>query len=286
MAANQALEYALQCGDLTVKSVLYQNFLREFWCTAIAYDPTPPADDSKERPLKEYKIKFTMMNGKNSLTLYFKTFIKATGLDYNQGTYVSHPSPEVVKAEFAKIATDEVLINMTHVLKTAFPVAWRIIFTFMIQVHIGEIICSDLVTRLINKSRQKYVSYPRFVSCALEVLLGAEYTQDEKFGSLPKVLTTETPPTEEVPTEDSDKTQLVSLGQTAYPQDTERNIQLGVKGFHSSPNEGTRKSQPFFEGKTTNPKDSEGTKHPADKGLPSMVPDESMGKTKPLPRGP
>ncbi|GKB57436.1 hypothetical protein Tco_0913622 [Tanacetum coccineum] len=38
------------------------------------------------------------------------------------------------------------------------------------------------------KSRQNYVSYPRFVSCGLEVLLGLEYSQDEKFGSLPNVL--------------------------------------------------------------------------------------------------
>ncbi|GKC22247.1 hypothetical protein Tco_1024397 [Tanacetum coccineum] len=127
------------------------------------------------------------------------------------------------------------------------------------KVDIREIIYSDLITRLTNKSRQKYVSYPRFVSCALKELLA-----------------TKTPPTEEVPTEDSDKTQLVSLGQTAHPQDTERNIQLSVKGFHSLPDEGTRKSQPFSEDKTIDPKDSEGNKHPADKGLPSTVPDESL----------
>nr|GEZ33087.1 hypothetical protein [Tanacetum cinerariifolium] len=29
---------------------------REFWCTAIAYDLNPPADDYMVRPLKEYKI--------------------------------------------------------------------------------------------------------------------------------------------------------------------------------------------------------------------------------------
>ncbi|GJV58835.1 hypothetical protein Tco_0080471 [Tanacetum coccineum] len=43
---------------------------------------------------------------------------------------------------------------------------------------------------------------------------------------------------------------------------------------HSPPDEGTRKSQPFLEGKTTNLKDSEGNKHPTDKGLPCTVPDE------------
>ncbi|GJS68396.1 retrovirus-related pol polyprotein from transposon TNT 1-94 [Tanacetum coccineum] len=40
---------------------------------------------------------------------------------------------QVVKAELANIATDEVLINRTPVLKTTFLIAWRILFTFMIQ---------------------------------------------------------------------------------------------------------------------------------------------------------
>ncbi|GJU14349.1 hypothetical protein Tco_1142315 [Tanacetum coccineum] len=94
--------------------------------------------------------------------------------------------------------------------------AWRILFTFVIQVlgrnyssieqvnsiqqllayslitgtevDIWEIIYSDLVTKLLNKSRLKYVSYPRFISCALQVLLGSEYTQDKKIGFLPPIL--------------------------------------------------------------------------------------------------
>ncbi|GJY22140.1 hypothetical protein Tco_0394706 [Tanacetum coccineum] len=190
MAANQAIEYAPQCGDLTIESVvfhsknfvgnfnypqsalaykqickflmncplaeaftktpsvLYQNFLRKFWCTDIAYDPSPPEDDSEEHPLKEYKIKFRVINGKKPLTLDFKTFVEATGLDYNQGTYVSHSSPEDVKAELARIATDEVLINRTPVLKTAFPVAWRILFTFVIQVLGGNYSSTEQVNSI------------------------------------------------------------------------------------------------------------------------------------------
>nr|GEU31724.1 retrovirus-related Pol polyprotein from transposon TNT 1-94 [Tanacetum cinerariifolium] len=34
-------------------SALYQNFLRKFWCTAIAFNPKPPTDNSKAHPLKE-----------------------------------------------------------------------------------------------------------------------------------------------------------------------------------------------------------------------------------------
>nr|GEX21766.1 uncharacterized mitochondrial protein AtMg00810-like [Tanacetum cinerariifolium] len=105
----------------------------ESWCTAIAYDPSLPEDDSVARPLKEFKIKFTLMNGKKPLTVDYKTFVEFTGLDYNKGTYVSHPSLEAVQAELAKIATDEVLVNWTPMLKMAFPMARRILFTLVIQ---------------------------------------------------------------------------------------------------------------------------------------------------------
>ncbi|GKA96765.1 hypothetical protein Tco_0818860 [Tanacetum coccineum] len=173
---------------------------RSLVCTAITYDPNPPINNSEARPLKEYLIKFLVMNGKKPLILDYKTFVESTRLDYAKGTYVSHPSLEAVKAELAKIIENPILLDRTSVLKTAFLMAWRILFTFVVQVpngnysstkqlnsiqqliayclltgtkvDIGEIIYSDLVTRLTNKSRQKYVSYPRFVSYALEVLLG------------------------------------------------------------------------------------------------------------------
>ncbi|GKE81395.1 hypothetical protein Tco_1551395, partial [Tanacetum coccineum] len=48
---------------------------------------------------------------------------------------------------------------------------------------------------------------------------------------------------------------------------------------------GTRKSKPLPEGKPTDPKDLKGNKYPADIGLPTTVPNESIGKTKPLPEG-
>ncbi|GJT55386.1 hypothetical protein Tco_0990440 [Tanacetum coccineum] len=55
------------------------------------------------------------------------------------------------------------------------------------EVDIGEIIYSDLVTKLLNKSRLKYISYLRFILRALQVLLGSDYTQDENFGFLPGI---------------------------------------------------------------------------------------------------
>ncbi|GKC19347.1 hypothetical protein Tco_1021497 [Tanacetum coccineum] len=72
-------------------------------CTTIAYDPNPPSDETQSCLLKEYLIKFSVMNGKMPFTLDFKTFTTSTGLDYNNAEYVTHPFPEVVKAKLAKI---------------------------------------------------------------------------------------------------------------------------------------------------------------------------------------
>ncbi|GJW48792.1 hypothetical protein Tco_0080438 [Tanacetum coccineum] len=196
--------------------MLYQNYLREFWCSALVVDLNPSTDDSKARPLKELSIKFTVNNGMTPLTLNYQTFCQTRGLEYNNGNYVANPSTEEVKAELAKIANHEALVQNTPVLKTSFPVTWRIMLTFVIQVlgenhssteqlnlsqqfidfslltwtkiDIGEIIHNDLVARLMAKSRQKYVSYPRFIACSLERLLSYKYPQDKKFGTLPPVL--------------------------------------------------------------------------------------------------
>nr|GEW76448.1 hypothetical protein [Tanacetum cinerariifolium] len=73
---------------------------QEFWCMTIAYDPNPSTNENKPCPLKEFIIKFTMMNGKKPLTLDFNTFTTSTDLDYNNGAYVAHPSPEDEKFRY------------------------------------------------------------------------------------------------------------------------------------------------------------------------------------------
>ncbi|GJR50531.1 retrovirus-related pol polyprotein from transposon TNT 1-94, partial [Tanacetum coccineum] len=99
-----------QLADIFTKPLDEPTFTRlkaelgmEFWCKEIAYDPNPSTDKNKPRLLKEFLIKFTVMNGKKPLKLDFNTFTTSTGLDYKNGVYVAHPSPEVVKAEQAKI---------------------------------------------------------------------------------------------------------------------------------------------------------------------------------------
>ncbi|GJR60514.1 hypothetical protein Tco_1502676 [Tanacetum coccineum] len=315
MASNQAIKYAPQCGDLAVESlvfqtnnvvgnfnypptvpayktickflmnfplktaftkcpsVLYQNFLREFWCTIIAYDPNLSTDEKKPRLLKEFLIKFTVMNGKKPLTLNFNTFTTSTSLDYNNGAYVAYPSLEVVKAKLQ-------LITYSLIIGT--------------KVDIGDIIYSDLVTKLLNKSRLRYVSYLRFISCVLEALLGLKSTQDENFWYLPGILSNSnfskdpskvteikltvhmiavnnqkdsvSPPPltakkmkwksqtvtptlpKSQPMEGSEQSHSDSSSTVPDPQDLERNIQLASTGLPSTLDEGTYKSQPLPKG--------------------------------------
>nr|GEX92465.1 hypothetical protein [Tanacetum cinerariifolium] len=197
-------------------SVVYQNFLKEYWSTAIAYDPFPSTDEPEKHLLKEFLIKFSDSNRQRPLTLDFNNFCSSTSLDYNNGKYVDHPAPEVVKKELGKIAINPSYLDKTPVMKNSFLVAWRILFTFVIQVlgknyssteqvnsiqqllayclitgtevDIREIIYSDLVTKLLNKSRLKYVYILDFISCALQVLLDSDYTQDKKIRFLLPIL--------------------------------------------------------------------------------------------------
>nr|GEV75360.1 hypothetical protein [Tanacetum cinerariifolium] len=219
MAVKQEIDDAPQCGDLTMESLAFHNnnvmglfshpqtalaytYICKFlmnYSLAEAFTKTP----SVAHPFKGYLIKFLVMNGKNPLIRDYKTFVEST--------CVSHPSLGAVKAELAKIVENPILLDRTPVLKHSFLVDWRILCTFSIQfldrnyssttyinsiqkmityclitgikVDIEEVIYSDLITKITSKSRQKYVSYPRFISCALKVLLGSDYTQYETFGS-------------------------------------------------------------------------------------------------------
>lgn len=110
----------------------YHNFLREFWGTSQAHDPTPSTDENELRPLKEFLISFLVLNGKRKLVLDFKTFCSATGLDYNNGIYVAHPAINNVKSGLSKIALDPKYLDKTPVTKNSFPIAWKILFTFVI----------------------------------------------------------------------------------------------------------------------------------------------------------
>ncbi|GKD18729.1 hypothetical protein Tco_1207887 [Tanacetum coccineum] len=128
--------------------VVYQNFLKEFWSTVVAYDLFLSTDEPEKCPLREFLIKFLVLNGQRPFTLDFNTFCSSTGLDYNNGKYVAHPTPEAVKKELGKIAINPSYLDKTSVLKNSFPVAWRILFTFVIQVLGGNYSSTEQVNSI------------------------------------------------------------------------------------------------------------------------------------------
>ncbi|GJV60886.1 hypothetical protein Tco_1466986 [Tanacetum coccineum] len=300
-------------------SVVYQNPLREFWCIVITHNPNPPINDSEARPLKEYLIKFLVMSGKKPLILNYKTFVESTRLDYAKGTYVSHPSLDAVKAKLAKIVENPILLDRTPVLKTTFPMAWRILFTFVIQVlcgyyssteqvksiqqliayclfigikvDIGDIIYSDLITRLINKSRQKYVSYPRFVSCALKVLLGYYYTQDESFRSSPTILSNSNfskDPSKVTPIELTAFIGPEASGSLPQKRKKPKSKKIPTKTQvtpPTGPTEGYEKSHSVSSGNVHDPQDPKRNKQLTGTKLPSTQLDEGTRKSQLLPEG-
>ncbi|GJZ93390.1 hypothetical protein Tco_0665455 [Tanacetum coccineum] len=183
MATSKNIKYAPQ---------VEANLIVELWFTDVVDHPKLTTYASEQRPLKEFIIKFTVKNGNTPLSFNFKTFVQTTGLDYNNGHYEAIPLMEVIKVELLKLgvhndtqveesASD--LVNRTPLLKTWFPTLLT-----RAKIDIGKINFNDLVTRLIDKPRKKYVAYPRFLSCVLKHLLGSEYTQDKALGFIPSVL--------------------------------------------------------------------------------------------------
>ncbi|GJT59852.1 hypothetical protein Tco_1003385 [Tanacetum coccineum] len=193
MAEQQTIKYAPQWNNMTVDNVTFQtiNVVGNFNyppnvpayepSTAVAYDPFPSTDETEQCPLREFLIKFSVLNGQRPLTLDFNTFCSSTGLDYNNGKYVAHPTPMAVKKELGKISINPSYLDKTPLLKNSIHVAWRILFTFVIQVlggnysstkqvnfiqlllayclitgtevDIGEIIYSDIVQRIERKAK-------------------------------------------------------------------------------------------------------------------------------------
>ncbi|GJT45284.1 hypothetical protein Tco_0953999 [Tanacetum coccineum] len=280
-------------------SVVYQNFLREFWSTTVAYDPFPSTDETEQRPLREFLIKFSVLN---------------------------------------RITNNPSYLDKTPVLKNSFPVAWRILFTFVIQVlgenysftekvnsiqqllayclitetevDIGEIIYTDLdpskVTGIeltahmivVNSQKDSVSPLPLAtkpkkrksytVTSTLPKSQGPEVPGAlSKKSKRPKSKKppTETKVTPPKPTEGFEQSHLVSSGTVPDTQDLERNIQLATIGFPSTLDEGTRKSKHLPDGTTTHPKDSRGNIQPLDRDLTFTTSDKGTAKTTSRPEG-
>nr|GEV67131.1 hypothetical protein [Tanacetum cinerariifolium] len=152
----------------------------EFWSIVVTYDPFSSANETEQCPLREFLIKFSVLNGQIPLTLDFNTFISSTSLDYNKGKYVANPIPEAIKKELGRISINSSYLDKTHVLKNSFPVAWRILFTFVLQV-LGRNYSSTEQVNLIQQL------LPDCLITGTQVDIG-EIITDEKFRFLPGIM--------------------------------------------------------------------------------------------------
>ncbi|GJY43226.1 retrovirus-related pol polyprotein from transposon TNT 1-94 [Tanacetum coccineum] len=135
------------------------------------------------------------------------------------------------------------------------------------KVDIGEIIYSDLVTKLLNKYRLKYVSYLRFISCALQVLLEG-FSVTTSFACKAKKGKSQTV-THTLP-----KSQGLEV-----PRALSKNSKRPKSKRPPTKTKGTRKSKPLPESTATHPKDSGGNKQPLDRDITSITSDKGMAKT-------
>ncbi|GJY01837.1 retrovirus-related pol polyprotein from transposon TNT 1-94 [Tanacetum coccineum] len=299
--------------------VVYQNFLREFWNTVVAFDPFPSTDEPEKRPLKEFLIKFSVLNGQKPLTLDFNTFYSSTGLDYNNGKYVDHPTPEAMKKELGNISINPSYLDKTIVLKNSFPVAWRILFTFVIQVpggnyssteqvnsiqqllayslitgtevDIGEIIYSDLVTKLLNKFLPGILSYFNFTKdpskvTNIELTTHMIVLNNQKDSVSPLPLAAK-------PKKGKSQTMTPTLPKSQGPE-VPRALSKKSKRRKSKipptktkvtlpkPIEGSEQPHSVSSGTVPDPQDLERDIQLASMGLPSTL-DEGTRKSKPLP---
>ncbi|GJS65873.1 hypothetical protein Tco_0680437 [Tanacetum coccineum] len=293
MVSNQAIEYAPQCGDLTVESlvfqtnnvignfnypqnvptykpickflmnfplkkaftkcpsVLYQNLLREFWCMTIAYDPNPPADETQSCLLKEYLIKFLVMNSKKPLTLDFKTFTTSTSLDYNNEVLL-----DTQYTQDEKFKSLHGILGNSNFLKDPSKVTEIELTAHMIAVNIQKDSVSPLPFSEKKKKVKSLTVTPTLPKSQGPEALGALSKKRQKPKSKKTPTKTQVTPLTR-PTEGFEQSHSVSSGNVPDPQNPERNIQLAV-----------------------------GNKQPIDTRLPSTVSDEGTGKTTPLPKGP
>ncbi|GJT79333.1 retrovirus-related pol polyprotein from transposon TNT 1-94 [Tanacetum coccineum] len=265
------IKYVVSAGCLCKFPIdeksISENFLRKFWSTAVTFDPFTSTNKPKKRPFKEFLIKFLVSNGQRPLTLDFKTFCSSTRLDYNNGKYVDHPTPEVLGMNYS--STEQV--NSIQQL-----LAYSLITET--KVDIGEIIYSDLdpskvtdielTAHMIAVNNQRDLVSPpplvakpkkgksQTVAPTLPKSQGPEASgalskkRKKPKSKRPPTKTKESPPK---PTKGSEQSHSVSSGTIPDPQDLERNIQLASTGLPSTLNEGTRKSQPLPEGTATHP---------------------------------
>ncbi|GJU43169.1 hypothetical protein Tco_1200435 [Tanacetum coccineum] len=247
------------------------EMVREFWSTVGAFDPFPSTDEPEKRPLKEFLIKFSVSNGQRPFNLDFKTFCSSTSLDYNNGKYVYHPTPEVVKKFMAGITPPlsseysqdkkfgflPLILSNSNFSKDPSKVTDIELKAHMIVVNNqGDSVFPPPLVAKPKKGKSRTVALTLPKSKGHEAS-GALSKKIEKLESKRPSTSKKSPPKS---TEGSEQSHLVSSGTVPDPQDLERDIQLAST-------------------------DSRGNKQPLDRDITSTTSNEGMAKTMPHPEG-
>ncbi|GJU52641.1 hypothetical protein Tco_1226355 [Tanacetum coccineum] len=244
-------------------SMVYQNFLREFWSTALAFDPFTSTDEPEKLPLKEFLIKFSVSNGQRPLTFDFKIFCSSTVLDYNNDKNVDHPTPKVLGENYSsteQVNSIQQLLAYSLITRTEDPSK---VTDIELTAHViainnrrDAVSPPPLVAKpKKGKSQTVALTFPKSSGLRLQ---GLSKKRKKAMSKRPPTTTKESPPK---PTEGSDT------------------------GLPSTLDEGTRQSKPLPEGTATHPKDSGGNKQPLDKDITSTTSNEGTAKTTPHPEG-
>ncbi|GJU30725.1 hypothetical protein Tco_1174314 [Tanacetum coccineum] len=164
------------------------------------------------------------------------------------GKYVAHPTPEVVKKELSKIAINESYLDKTLVHKSSFSVAWRILFTFVIQVLGGNYFSTEQVNSI-----QQLLAYYLITGTEKDSMFPLPFSGKKK--KLKSQTVTPTLPKSQGPeaSESLPQKRKKPLSKKA-PKETKATPPPQTNGgLPSTLDEGTRKSQSLSEGTTTDP---------------------------------
>ncbi|GJR07593.1 retrovirus-related pol polyprotein from transposon TNT 1-94 [Tanacetum coccineum] len=228
------------CPDLASKpanETLYQANPKESHLIAVKKNPQIPERKSTLMPVKYLEENWSVEVLRNSSQWL------CPQLRLNSPRHLCvYPSPEAVKAKLAKIATDEVLINRNPVLKTAFPVAWNILFTFVVQV--------SLPFSERKRRRVSTVSKPKDqkITGLLEALGFTNLTEWKRVLTTKDHISTEN----STPLKRCQRRTLIKPSQSPQAKllipKIQREIMLAVKDCILHTDEGTHKSQPLPKG--------------------------------------
>nr|GEX85117.1 retrovirus-related Pol polyprotein from transposon TNT 1-94 [Tanacetum cinerariifolium] len=188
---------------------------------------------------------------------------------HSENSSLNHPTPEAVKKELVKIAINPSYLDKTPFLKNSFHVAWRILFTFVIQDKNFGFLPSILSNSNFTKDPSK-VTDIELTAHVIAVNNQRDSVSPLSLFAKPKKgksqTVTPTLPKLQVPEAFG---ALFKKRQNPKskkpPTETNRDIHLFSTGLPFTLDEGTRKSQPLPEGKATHTKDSGGNIPPTDR---------------------